>query len=310
MAKKSKEALQFRYYEIPQNQPLLALLGQKWIQNYGLGIGYQHFHNLMEIGYCYGGEGVMELDGRIERYGAGTITLIPANFPHNTKSDPDTLSRFEYLFVDVESFLKERYSKNPVFLKDLVKRINHGAICTNAQSEPALEKEILYILNEMRDQKELYIEAVQGALLTLLVDIARVNRDESAPLENSSVDITVVAQAIDMVTDHYYEPLQISDLSRACNMSETHFRRVFEKCMNMKPMEYINLVRVQMACEYMKKHDDSMEIVAIKSGFATTSTMNRNFKKILDISPYQWKSHPENYQGKLLNYKISAYKGW
>ncbi len=78
----------------------------------------------------------------------------------------------------------------------------------------------------------------------------------------------------------------------------------------MKPMEYINLVRVQMACEYMKKHDDPMEIVAIKAGFATTSTMNRNFRRVLEISPYQWKSHPENYHGKLLNYKISAYKGW
>ena len=93
-------------------------------------------------------------------------------------------------------------------------------------------------------------------------------------------------------------------------MSETHFRRIFEACMNMSPVDYINLVRVQKACDLMKKTNDSMDIVAQKVGFATTSTFNRNFKKILNTSPYQWKISPKNYERKLLNYNISARKGW
>jgi AraC-like DNA-binding protein len=60
----------------------------------------------------------------------------------------------------------------------------------------------------------------------------------------------------------------------------------------------------------MKKSNDSMETVAAKCGFATTSTFNRNFKKFLDTSPYQWKIDPTNYERKLLNYNISALKGW
>ena len=71
-----------------------------------------------------------------------------------------------------------------------------------------------------------------------------------------------------------------------------------------------------------------MDIVAQKVGFTTTSTFNRNFrqvtgmtplewrkrpenfKKFLNTSPYQWKINPENYETKLLNYNISARKGW
>ena len=49
---------------------------------------------------------------------------------------------------------------------------------------------------------------------------------------------------------------------------------------------------------------------AQKVGFTTTSTFNRNFKKYLNTSPYQWKISPENYERKLLNYNISALKGW
>jgi AraC-like DNA-binding protein len=78
----------------------------------------------------------------------------------------------------------------------------------------------------------------------------------------------------------------------------------------MSPMEYINFVRVQRACELMKKSDDSIEHVAEKCGFTTQSTFNRNFRKFMDTSPYQWKMNPSNYERKLLNYNISAHRGW
>ena len=119
-----------------------------------------------------------------------------------------------------------------------------------------------------------------------------------------------IAEALDYVRVEYANPIKVEDLANVCHMSETHFRRVFEAYMNMSPMDYINLVRVQRACDIMKKTDDSMDIVAQKSGFTTTSTFNRNFKKFLNTSPYQWKINPENYERKLLNYNISALKGW
>jgi AraC-like DNA-binding protein len=40
------------------------------------------------------------------------------------------------------------------------------------------------------------------------------------------------------------------------------------------------------------------------------STFNRNFKKYLGTSPYQWKKNKENYKNKLLDYNINALKGW
>ena len=58
MAKKRKKPkMEFRYYQMPAGSPILALLGQKWRQNYGKGVDYLHFHNYLEIGFCYEGEG-------------------------------------------------------------------------------------------------------------------------------------------------------------------------------------------------------------------------------------------------------------
>ena len=92
-------------------------------------------------------------------------------------------------------------------------------------------------------------------------------------------------------------------------MSETHFRRLFESCMNMSPVDYINLVRIQKACDLLKEYDGSdgalwgeQKVGSIID--TTTSTFNpaRQFKKFLNTSPYQWKINPEQCETKLLNY--------
>ena len=136
---------------------------------------------------------------------------------------------------------------------------------------------------------------------------------ESDVSENEVKKKTGVSQitaALDYVRLEYANNIRVEELAKASHMSETHFRRVFESYMNMSPMDYINLMRVQKACDIMKKTNDPMDVVAQKVGFTTTSTFNRNFKKYLNTSPYQWKISPENYERKLLNYNISALKGW
>ena len=61
MARKKKQVAEFRYYQMPENRVLFALLGEKWRQQYGRDIDYLHFHNYLEIGYCYEGSGYMTL---------------------------------------------------------------------------------------------------------------------------------------------------------------------------------------------------------------------------------------------------------
>lgn len=116
--------------------------------------------------------------------------------------------------------------------------------------------------------------------------------------------------AIEYVERNYPNNFKIADLANECHMSETHFRRVFQEKMNMTPVEYVNFVRIKKACELIDKTDISMEDVAEKVGFITPSTFNRNFRRIIGTSPYQWKKRPDNHEGKLLEYKISALKGW
>lgn len=307
---KKKRRIQFRYYEIPQNEPCLALLGDAWIRPYGDGVDCQHFHNYMEIGFCYDGSGVVELDEEIEPFKANMLFIIPKNFPHNTESENLSLSRWEYLYIDVDAFMREIYSDNHVYADDLAAIINNRAWAIEVSEYPEVASLIQYIIEEMRGKKEFYVESVKGMLFSLLMNIARINWKHSGKVNKQRRGGLQMTVALHHISKHYTEDLTIGDLASISHMSETHFRRVFHETMNMTPSDYLNLVRVQMACEHMKKSEDSMEMVAEKSGFQSVSTFNRNFKKFLGITPYQWKIHPENYEAKLMNYKISSYRGW
>ena len=119
-----------------------------------------------------------------------------------------------------------------------------------------------------------------------------------------------ISRALDYITLHYMEPLKIGELADWSHMSETHFRRIFSAYMKMSPLEYINLVRVRTACEYLKKTDVPVSDIAHKCGFNTLSTFNRNFKQIMGSAPYEWRKRPENFEQQLLKFQIHSEAGW
>lgn len=316
MAKKKKDTIELRFYEIPQNEYVLALLGESWIRDYGHDGVSLHFHNLMEIGVCKGGAGNLVLDEERIPYQPSMVSIIPNNFPHvtisNTKEGP---SYWEYLYFDPVQIVAEMYPHNELLWRDMLEKINRKALFVHEWEYRNLSLIVKLIMEEMRSRHPHYNESVRGLLAALVTELIRMNEQdetsaepEAAPRKNTGV--AQISAALDYVRMEYVHLIRVEELANVCHMSETHFRRVFENCMNMSPVDYINLVRIQSACDLMKKTNDSMDIVAQKVGFATTSTFNRNFKKFLNTSPYQWKINPENYERKLLNYNISARKGW
>ncbi len=308
MSKKKKGSVEFRYYEVPREEAVLALMGNKWIQVYGENINNLHFHNLIEIGYCHYGAGELVIEEDQYRFGAGMVSCIPANFLHVTKSDNNVRAFWEYLYISPADILKQQ-GKPMQETRNIIDAVNRSAFFIKVEENPIFVTLIRAIFEEMQNKNTYYRECVGGLAYTLLYEIARFNGRGNAQScgKNNSLQLE---NAIEYVERNYPNNFKIADLANECHMSETHFRRVFQEKMNMTPVEYVNFVRVKKACELIDKTDISMEDVAEKVEFITPSTFNRNFRRIIGTSPYQWKKRPDNHEGKLLEYKISALKGW
>lgn len=312
MAKKKKRIVEFRFYEVPQGEAALILYGEPWIRTYGKENDNLHFHNLMEIGICRDGKGYMILDDKKLDYHDGCVTIIPENLPHITVSEGDKENFWEYLFFDLNKLVGMVFPDNPVYQKQVIDVLNQSYFFEHISEKCVLTDIIDAIIKEKTYDSEYSTKMIHYLMAALITEIVRNNKGIPSEKDTKSrgSNLEQISKALDYISENYEGKIMASDLADVCGMSETHFRRVFEEYIQMSPLDYVNLVRIQKACDFLRKTNDPMDIIAEKCGFSTTSTFNRNFKKFLEITPYQWKINPGNYENKLLNYRISALKGW
>lgn len=309
---KKKPKMEFRYYQMPAGNYVLALLGEKWEQNYGRDIDYLHFHNYLEIGFCYYGNGSITLGEEELEFQGREFTVIPANYPHTTLSEEGKISKWEYLFVDVDNIL-HKMDDNRLGADRIIRHINSRALFLSEKEHPLMAENILRIMDIMRKGEEFYIQEAMGILISLLMEIARTNLtlEQDRLYEEKKGRVTnIISRSLDYIADNYMHDIKVTDLAGYSHLSETHFRRVFSAYMHMSPLEYINLVRIRTACEHLKKSDDSIANIAVKCGFTTNSTFNRNFKRLLGVTPAEWRKKPENYEQLLWKFEIQSKKGW
>ena len=308
---KNRQTIDFRFYDMPQRDPVLVFSGEKWKRIYGENAPNLHFHNILEIGICREGSGRMIYENEERPYEAGAISLIPANCPHNTLNEPGHISWWEYIFIDVHAYLQRAYGADEQFMQKCEERIGSRYNLLCADDHPDM-RELIDAVIEETNRNEPYMREVRNSYITaLLMLMARENRDytKSRSEEFRARDRQIV-QSLKYIGQHYAENLMIADLADNVHMSETHYRRVFRESMNMSPTDYLNMVRIQQACRLLLKTDLPVEIIAERAGFTTMSTFNRNFRSYTNESPLRWKKNHMGASDSIAGFRIRARKGW
>jgi AraC-like DNA-binding protein len=118
------------------------------------------------------------------------------------------------------------------------------------------------------------------------------------------------AAKYDYIKKNYASQIRVVDLAHSCGMSESYFRKVFEKYMNMKPMDYVNFVRIQRGCALLRETNLTVAMVSERIGYVSASTFIRNFKRIIGCTPNKWKADEEYTKSKFMKYHVTALKGW
>jgi len=304
---KQKKVEEFRYYEMPVGRFDRALLGEKWITTYRT--GEQHFHNFFEVGYCYSGGGVVFLGEEAPEYKPGTISLIPSNFPHGVHSAECSVCSWEFLYLDFAGFLEKCYPEDKYRRTQILQQITQFPILIHSEDYPSLSGVVRAIFEENRQQKVLNLEAVCGYMYVMIQELIRLYEDMNAEHNKEVLHVEKIRPALVHIELHYDEEIKIKNLAEICNISEAYFRRLFVNCMKVSPLEYINTVRIQKACELLKKQDIPMTTLAWKVGYSSVSTFERNFKRIVGDSPKQWRLKSKK-DKEFVSYQTRVLRGW
>jgi transcriptional regulator GlxA family with amidase domain len=92
------------------------------------------------------------------------------------------------------------------------------------------------------------------------------------------------------IAQHLTGRLTVPDLAEYAHVSERQLTRVFKTELGMTPAAYIESARVEVARNRLESTDDTLERVASASGFGTTDTLIRAFRRTLDTTPTEYRN--------------------
>jgi len=107
---------------------------------------------------------------------------------------------------------------------------------------------------------------------------------------------TTVAAAVDFISRHYAEPLRVSAVATAVNLSVSRLAHVFSETTGLAVMDYVARLRVNIARRLLVETGDTLDTIAARLGFADASNFSRTFKGIDGIAPGEFRRSKLSYR--------------
>lgn len=126
----------------------------------------------------------------------------------------------------------------------------------------------------------------KGILLSLF---SRFIQDER-PKNNTSVHDKRILQIMQYIREHLEENLMVEGLAARCHLHPDYFSRLFKKETSLRPLIFINKLRIERAQLLLVTTADSIPEVAQKVGFVNLSYFSRLFKKYTGRPPKKFRT--------------------
>lgn len=133
-----------------------------------------------------------------------------------------------------------------------------------------------------------YAEALGTVLAHELVRLSHAAPSPAASARGSLCgwQKRVVADYID---EHLDEPISLASLAGLARLSPFHFARAFSQSFGMPPHRYHTSQRIERAKTLLACPSQSVTNIAIDVGFAETSSFTKAFRKLVGVTPTQYR---------------------
>ena len=252
-----------------------------------------HTHDFHELVIILKGTGIQEINTEAYSLIAGDVFVLKGSDMHGYRNSKNLL----YYNIAYDPRLLAAYDKGirdlpgyfALFLLEPIFRKQH-----NFQSKLHLSTKDLIYASELTSllYKE-YTQRVPGfqAMLVnyfiqLVVFLSRKYSEQQSPVTNSFMPL---ADTIAYIEQNFTSDISLNSLAERSDMSVNHFLRVFRSTFNLTPVNYINQLKIKKACELMVDSGKTMTCIAFESGFSDSNYFSRLFKKIMGMTPTEYR---------------------
>ena len=97
-----------------------------------------------------------------------------------------------------------------------------------------------------------------------------------------------ILPALTHIQQTLYRTVSVTELAALCNLSPSHFRRLFKSLMGKSPIRYKNQVVMQHACRLLDSGVMNISEIANALGITDIYTFSQTFKKEVGVSPSRY----------------------
>jgi AraC family transcriptional regulator len=97
-------------------------------------------------------------------------------------------------------------------------------------------------------------------------------------------------QVLGYIEAHLSEDISLENLATLVKISPCYFSRLFKQSMQVPPHQYIIRQRVELAKRLIRKSDFAIADISVLCGFSHQSHLNRHFKRIVGVSPNNFRN--------------------
>lgn len=137
-----------------------------------------------------------------------------------------------------------------------------------------------------------------GALQSLFINATHLYLS-AAPSKLKSVVFSLIGEifpiadtdecCIAYIGRHYTDKLSIPELARRCAVSETVYRKRFRQLTGISPVQYINRLRIDKACQMLQSGDLSPGQISDFLNFYSLPYFYKVFKAHTGLTPHQYR---------------------
>ena len=114
--------------------------------------------------------------------------------------------------------------------------------------------------------------------------------------QNSYTNVTLhkphsdqlIKQVQEFIEENFYQTIQVSKLAAMVNITPRTLNRRFQSAVAMRPIEYIQAVRIEQAKRLLELGDVTIKSLAEQVGYDDISSFTRLFKRATELTPKEY----------------------
>lgn len=262
-----------------------------WSHGYPFRTVRWHFHPEYELHLVTSTEGNRYVGDHIGAFAPGELVLVGPNLPHNWISNVplgETVAERCLVLQFTEEFITGCLALLPElrFVQRLLDASRGGLLFDADIAER--------VAGPMRE----LLTATSGRRITLFMAILDViGQAEGMALASAGFRAdppTYRSTAMNSVLQHiglnFTLELSETKLANFARQSTSAFSRSFRKHTGMTFVQYVNSLRIELACQHLSQADLTITEICYEVGFRNVSNFNRQFLTVKGMAPSRFRS--------------------